>query len=102
MTSEELWKPDDVLGKPIRVGEWLYGGRVRLAARLFRGDTWWGSGDEEDPPELREDQAMECYYLQLQVAGDERFGSWRGFLTLDDVEHFAHDHLSNSLRWHDQ
>jgi hypothetical protein len=101
MTIEDLWKPDEVLGRPIRVGEWLYDGRISLAVRLFKSDTRWGSGDYEDPPEVSDDQAIECYYLQLQVAGDERFGSWCGFLTLDDVERFGHEQLGNSLRWHD-
>jgi hypothetical protein len=87
------------LGQPIRAGEWLYDGRISLAVRLFRGDTLWGSGDEEDAPEVRDDQVIECYYLQLQVAGDERFGSWRTFLALDDVERFGRDQLRNSLRY---
>ena len=91
MTIEDLWKPDEVLGRPIRVGEWLYDGRISLAVRLFKSDTRWGSGDYEDPPEVSDDQ----------VAGDERFGSWCGFLTLDDVERFGHEQLGNSLRWHD-
>jgi hypothetical protein len=101
MTMEELWQPDGVLGKPIRVGEWLYDGRISLAVRLFKGDTWWGSGDEEDPPEVRDDRAIECYYLQLQAAGEDRFGSNRGFLTLDDVESFGRDQLGSSLRWYE-
>jgi hypothetical protein len=71
------------------------------SGRLFKSDTRWGSGDYEDPPEICDDQAIECYYLDLQVAGDERFGSWRTFLTLDDVERYGREQLGNSLRWHD-
>jgi len=102
MTIEDLWKPDKYLGEPIRVGEWLYDGRISLAVRLFKGDTLWGTGDEEDLPEVRDDRATECYHLQFQVAGDERFGSQRTFLALDDVERFGRKQLGNSLQWHDK
>jgi hypothetical protein len=79
MTMEELWQPDGVLGRPIRVGEWLYDGRISWAVRLFKGDAWRGSGDEEDPPEVRDDRAIECYYLQLQAAGEDRLAVAVGF-----------------------
>jgi hypothetical protein len=69
MTAEELWNPDESLGKPVRVGEWLYDGRISLAVRLFKSGTLWGSGDENDPPDVRDDQAIDCYYLELQVLG---------------------------------
>jgi hypothetical protein len=72
MTTEDLWRPDEVMGKLIRVGEWLYDGRISLAARLFKSDTRWGSGYYEDPPEICDDQAMECYYLDLRGKGDRR------------------------------
>jgi hypothetical protein len=102
MTAEELWRPDKWLGKPVRVGEWLYDRRIPLAVRLFKSDTLWGSGDEEDDPYIRDDRAIECYYLELQVAGDERFGCRRAFLTLDEVERFGEEQLGNSLSWSDR
>jgi hypothetical protein len=76
-----------------------YDGRISLAVRLFKSGILWGSGDEDDPPEVRDDQAIECYYLELQVVGDERFGSRLAFLTLDEVERFREEQLNGSLRW---
>ncbi len=102
MTDEDLWEPDEVLGTPIRAGEWLYDGRVPLAVRLFRSGTLYGSGDEEDPPEVRDVQSVVCYCLELQVAGEERWCSRRTFLTLEEVERFGTNDLNGSLRWHDR
>jgi hypothetical protein len=67
--------------------------------RLFRSDTLYGSGDDED--ELGDDRTVECYYLQLQAAGDERWASSCAFLTLDDVDRFGREELGNTLRWFD-
>jgi hypothetical protein len=99
MTVQELWNPDEKLGKPTRVGQWLYDGRISLAVRLFESDILYGSGDEEDPPELREDQFLKCYYLDLQVGGEGRWGSRHVFQTLNDVERFGRNELGDSLEW---
>jgi hypothetical protein len=99
MTVHELWSPDERLGRPIRLGEWLYDGRISLAVRLFESNILYGSGDEEDSPQLRDDQPVKCYYLDLQAGGEERWGSRHAFLTLDDVERFGRDDLGGSLKW---
>ena len=72
MTGEQLWKPSLRHGNPVRVGAWLYAGSVPLALRIFKSDIYDGTGDDEDDPEIRDDQAVECYYAELQVASEDR------------------------------
>jgi hypothetical protein len=103
MTDEELWKPHGTFGSPLKVGEWMYDGRIPLAVRVLKSDTLYGSGDYEDDRDVCNDRAVECYYLELQVAGDDRWGSMSGaFLSLEDIERFGRDCLGNSLRWRDE
>ena len=101
MTSTELWKPDDFRGTPVRVGEWLYEG-IPLAVRLFEIDTLYGSGDESDDPEVANDQALACFYIELQVIGEDRWGAGRQFCTLEDVERFGREQLGGTLRWYEK
>src|SRR5690242_19040949 len=99
VTKEDLWRPDEVLGTPLRIGEWLYNGAITLAVRLFRSATLYGSGDDEEG--AGEDRTVECYYLEVQSAGDERWASRRAFLRLDDIDRFGREELGDTLRWHD-
>ena len=50
----------------VRVGTWLYAGAVPTAVRITRSDVLNGTGDHEDPPELREDTDVECYYILFE------------------------------------
>lgn len=101
MTAAELWKPNDRLGTPIKVGEWSYNG-LRLAVRLFKSDVLYRSGDESDDPEVAEDQIVECYSMEFQGSGENRWSSMRQFLTLEDVERFGREDLGDSLCWYEE
>jgi hypothetical protein len=101
VTADDLWAPDKLFGAPFKVGEWRYDGRVALAVRLFRSQTLYGSGDEYDDPDDRNDRTVECYYLEFQRAGDDTWGSRRAFLTLDEVDRFGRDELGDTLHWYE-
>jgi hypothetical protein len=96
----DLWEHHAWLGKPVRVGDWEYQGQ-RLAVRLFKSDTLYGSGDYEDQPEHGEDRQIECYYAEFQVYGEERWGTIRAFLGHEEILKFNNEQLSGSLRWQD-
>jgi hypothetical protein len=100
VTAEELWKPHEIFGSPLKVGEWMYAGRVPLAVRVLKSDTLYGTGDYEDDPDVCNDRAVECYYLEFQGAGEERWCSMSGaFLSLEDIERYWCEHWGDSLRW---
>jgi hypothetical protein len=44
-------------------GTWLYDGSVPIEVRIVRSEIAYGSGDQEDPPEIAEDRHVACYYL---------------------------------------
>ena len=50
----------------IKRGTWLYDGSVRTVVVIARGDVFLGSGDEEDPPELRDDRAMTTFRIWVE------------------------------------
>lgn len=97
-----LWEPHRYFGLPLRVGEWMYAGSIPLAVRVFKSSVLYGSGDYQDDPENEGDQAVECYYVQLQVAGEDRWGAYQAFLTFDDIERFGKDSLGGTLKWIDR
>jgi hypothetical protein len=99
VTYEIMWEPHRHFGLPLRVGEWMYVGRIPLAVRVFKSDTLYGSSDYEDDPEIGDDKAVECYYLELQVAGEDRWGVHMAFLTLDEIERYGKDSLGGTLKW---
>ena len=44
----------------VKEGTWLYDGQIATGVRIVSCSVQWGSGDWEDPPEIRDD---------LEVAG---------------------------------
>lgn len=80
----------------------MYAGRIPLGVRVFKSNTLYGSGDSEDDPEIRDDQAVERYYLELQIAGENRWGVQMAYPILDDVERFGRDSLGGTLKWIDK
>lgn len=99
MDPLELWQQDGLLGRPIRVGSWLYAGWVPIAVRLFRSEVRWGTGDEEDPPEWRDDQNVECYYMEFELLGQQRWGSRRSFVSIQEVDEYGCRELGGTLMW---
>jgi hypothetical protein len=85
----------------IRNGTWLYDGSVTCTVHVERRSFSPGSGDYEDPPEVREDREgsffFACYHSPLEPA---RVLSEVGpFDSLADaVEHVAAN-TQGTLRW---
>jgi hypothetical protein len=90
----------DAFGRVVREGRWLYAGSVEVAVRIRESDTRFGSGDYEDPPEVREDRSERCYYLDWDGAGTDRPSALSGpFETLDRAEAFAMEQSNGTLTW---
>lgn len=51
-------------------GKWLYAGSIPCSVRIVRGDVIPGSGDCEDPENVRDDRVGECYYIVYECCGD--------------------------------
>lgn len=62
----------------IKRGSWLCGGSVRARLVLVRADVFAGSGDEEDPPEIRDTREVEAFRIWFESppgSGDFRAGT---------------------------
>jgi hypothetical protein len=71
----------------VKRGSWLYDGSVRSAVAIVRGHVFYGSGDDEDPPETRDDRQVEAFQLWFETppgSGDFRAGSQQ-FLSLREA-----------------
>lgn len=71
----------------VKTGAFLYGGHVRCPVRIVQTDYLPGSGDDDDPPDIAEDQLGTWFRVDLTAAGDPtRWASSRhGFKTLDEA-----------------
>ncbi len=80
----------------------LYDGVREYRADIFEHDVWYGTGDDEDPPEIADDREMICYPIGYQdLTNSERYtGIGNGFATLEEaVQHL--EELAYFLRWAD-
>jgi hypothetical protein len=53
-----------------RFGTFLYAGSVECDIRVVRSSTRFGSGDYEDPPDLRDDVEIETFYIEYGSTTD--------------------------------
>lgn len=51
--------------KLVAVGKWLYADTVECIVQIVRRNIAYGSGDYEDPVEIREDREGKFYYLKF-------------------------------------
>lgn len=56
-------------GTIVREGLWLYAGSVEARVRIRASEQRFGTGDCEDPPEIREDALVRCYYVEWDGSG---------------------------------
>lgn len=75
----------------VRSGTWWYGGTEPARIRIVRSPKLYGSGDPEDPPEWREDRAVESFYVRYSPPvgpfGDTVFGPYLALeAAVQDVE----------------
>jgi hypothetical protein len=90
----------DRYGRVVREGRWKYDETVDVAVRIRESDTRFGSGDHEDPPEVREDRSERCYYVAWDGAGTDRSSSVTGpFDTIDEAAAFAAQQCAGTLTW---
>ena len=64
----------------------LYDNKIEYEVRIIKWHTRYGTGDYEDPVEIREDQLMECYYVWFEdLINKGIFNAGGGcYLTLDE------------------
>jgi hypothetical protein len=83
----------------VKRGTFLYGGRWRCAVEIVQTDFRPGSGDYEDPEEVREDAAGVFFNIRYASAGPYPFES--GVVGLDSLE-AAVAHVESAvadIRW---
>ena len=90
----------DDFGPVIREGRWLYDGTGEVAVRIRQSDTRFGSGDHDDPPEVRDDHQVRCHYVDWDGAGTNRSAFITGpFDSLREAEEFAVGQSRGTLSW---
>lgn len=57
--------PSDTI---VKAGVWLYDGTIPAGVRIVRRDTFYGTGDHEDPPEIRDDQDVTTFAVWFDPA----------------------------------
>jgi hypothetical protein len=84
----------------VKRGHWLYDDAVTCEVRIVSHHVLYGTGDHEDPPEIREDREVECYYLLFHTpAGKPEWGGGGGFLSLEQAVLVAESQLGPTLKW---
>ena len=83
----------------IRRGICLYSGIKEYEVKIQKEYILHGTGDHEDPPEVRDDRDVECYYVYYEDL--IRKGSFNvgggGFLSLDEAVYSVE--TSGDVRW---
>ena len=84
----------------VAVGKWLYDNTVECAVHIVQRDIAYGSGDYEDPIEVREDQEGIFYYLKFSNPADpaELRGESGAFNSIE-VAKKAAEEMCSSLVW---
>jgi hypothetical protein len=89
-------------GDVVKSGTFLYAGSVVCDVCIQRTDCRYGSGDYEDPPEIRDDLEGEWFYLWLSPAGSrgQYITGAGGCPTIIEAMRHAEQQLEG-LRWLD-
>lgn len=85
---------------PVKTGTWEYAETVACSVRIVQHDTYYGTGDCEDPPEWANDRSADCYYLFFGTPiGEPKWvGGGVAFSLVDAIE-IAEERLGASLVW---
>ena len=87
-------------GRVVREGRWMYADAIEVGVRVLESDVRYGSGDDDDPPETRDDSRTRCFYVAWDAAESGRSSSVIGpFDTQAAAEAFAVQQSGASLRW---
>ena len=77
-------------GEIVMRGSWLYADKVRCEVRIVRQSVRYGSGDYEDPPDIRDDRDGECFAVLFQNSTGSGFGGGGQYDTLEEaIEYVA-------------
>jgi hypothetical protein len=88
--------------KLVRVGTWLYAGHVPAEVQLVRREFTIGTGDYEDPPEIRDSHDVPCYYFlwgHPSEPGVFKAASAQ-YQSLDDALTAAETIVEGGIKWH--
>jgi hypothetical protein len=82
------------------IGKWFYDGKIESIVHIVQTDIAIGSGDYEDPIEIRDNREGIFYYLKFFTPGDtERIGSKSGaFDSIELAKHYAGE-MCTGLVW---
>jgi hypothetical protein len=92
---------DDADGEVVKTGTWLYANEIPCDVRIVRTEGRPGSGDYEDPPELREDQPGAWFRVDFAAAGERGSFSVGGgyWPALDVAMREAERVVPGPIRW---
>jgi hypothetical protein len=87
--------------KVVQEGTALYDNAVQYGVRITKSSIWYGSGDYEDPPEIRQDREVECYYVWFESLTERgRFNAGGGAcLTLAEAKSQVEKLTYGTVRW---
>ncbi len=71
----------------IKQGKCIYNSSKEYKVKIIKWDILYGTGDYEDPEEIREDRNIECYYIFYEdLVREGLFNAGGGsFLTLEEA-----------------
>ena len=86
--------------KLVDIGHWVYGGSVTCIVHLVQRNVAYGSGDYQDPIEVREDRAGKFYYLKFFAPDDPtRVTSESGAFDSEKSAREAASEFCPNLNW---
>lgn len=87
----------------VQEGTFLYAAEVECRLRVIRSSVLYGSGDEEDEPDLSQDQHVQCFYIEYGSATDPNafVARSQAFPSLQEALQGAANQLGpgSSVRW---
>jgi hypothetical protein len=85
----------------IKIGIAFYDNSVEYIVRILKTNFKPGSGDHEDPPEIRDDQYGTFYEIQYAPPNENNFRAGGGYHdTLERAMMNAHK-ITGGIRWDD-
>jgi len=86
--------------KLVDIGHWLYGGSARCIVHLVHRNVAYGSGDYQDPIDIRDDRAGKFYYLKFfDPDNPENVISRSGAFDSETLAREAASEMCPDLKW---
>ena len=87
---------------PVKQGLWFHGGVTPCHVQIVRHHTLLGTHDADDPPDIANDRAIECYYIRYDHPQTGRVWLDGGSaLSLREAVFLAERRLGPLLSWAD-